>query len=428
MRLNGTCYPIISQFVYLKTIIKEKVASAVDMKDMLASLFGDDTVTMALTSMFNDIYLGEVSKIDLHCSPLVEFPPSVNENLYCKIVQFAMDRCPKLTAMIVGLVVRREEPVMPKDVLRIATHFSNLCYGINRDLDSLIKLRSLTMQVDGMTNMGLNILSDVGLAQCARSLSNQRDLFADVGTKVMQSTASSFPFQSTIDNCDMQGEHLTVESVEKETVDTTHLSTIRMEKSEALRLFSKDQVLLGASQNKSEREHFHEVVAVALGKVLAARRPEARKLLKFLPAHHQHENSSVKVTPAVTFLIKPYPYQETKNPDTIKLLIRVQRQYLEVVAKSKNDDPDFLKLLHMLEDPEADAREREKAEQLVHEAVLSFGEWVGHGDLLTVKMIQEGRMLMAGSATAFGRLEYLGPFRLQLLHMKMKKVCQVQKG
>ena len=31
---------------------------------------------------------------------------------------------------------------------------------------------------------------------------------------------------------------------------------------------------------------------------------------------------------------------------------------------------------------------------------------------------------MAGSVTAFGRLEFLGPFRLQLLHMKMKKICQ----
>ena len=123
---------------------------------------------------------------------------------------------------------------------------------------------------------------------------------------------------------------------------------------------------------------------------------------------------------------KPHPFQETKNPDTIKLLIRVQRQFLVVVAKSKNDDPDFVRLLHMLEDLDVDTREREKAEHLVHEAVLSFGEWVGHGDLLTVKMIQEGRMLMAGSATAFGRLEFLGPFRLQLLHMKMKKVCQVQ--
>jgi hypothetical protein len=31
---------------------------------------------------------------------------------------------------------------------------------------------------------------------------------------------------------------------------------------------------------------------------------------------------------------------------------------------------------------------------------------------------------MSGSATAFGRLEYIGPCRLQMLHMKMKKVSQ----
>ena len=31
---------------------------------------------------------------------------------------------------------------------------------------------------------------------------------------------------------------------------------------------------------------------------------------------------------------------------------------------------------------------------------------------------------MAGSATAFGRLQFLGPMRLQMLHMKMKKISQ----
>ena len=39
-------------------------------------------------------------------------------------------------------------------------------------------------------------------------------------------------------------------------------------------------------------------------------------------------------------------------------------------------------------------------------------------------MIQEAIMLMSGSATAFERLSFLGPCRLQLLHMKMKKVIQ----
>ena len=103
---------------------------------------------------------------------------------------------------------------------------------------------------------------------------------------------------------------------------------------------------------------------------------------------------------------------------------RIQRQFLQSVARSSGNDPKFLSLLRLLEDPDADSDEREKAEEDVKAAVLVYGEWVGHGDLLTVKMIQEARMLMAGSATAFGRLEFLGPFRLQMLHMKMKKVTQ----
>ena len=158
------------------------------------------------------------------------------------------------------------------------------------------------MQVDGITNLGLNILSDVGLTQCARSLSNHRDLFADVGTQVMHSTAANFPYQSTIDNCDLQSEHLTVESVEKETLDTSSLSTTNIDKAAALKVFSKQQVLLGAEANKVEREHFMEVIGVAVGKVLASRRPEAKKLLQFLPAHHTHNNSGRKLTPAITFL------------------------------------------------------------------------------------------------------------------------------
>ena len=233
------------------------------------------------------------------------FPPDVNENVYCKIADYAMDKCPKLIAFVIGLIVRREDPVMPKDVLKIATQFANLCYGVNRDLDAIIKLRSLHMQADGITNLGIDILSDVGLTQCARSLSNHRDEFADIGTQVMHCTASSFPYQSTIDNCDLQSEHLTVESVEKETIDTSFLSTTRMEKAEALKLFSIEQILLGSQENTAEREHFLEVVAVSVGKILASRRSEAKNLSKFLPAHHNHENSCVKLTPAITFIIKP---------------------------------------------------------------------------------------------------------------------------
>ena len=365
--------------------LKQKVFSSPDLRAMLTIFNNETPVLDALNLMFSDTCLAEISRINIKTGPLIDFPSSINENLYCKTVDFGMKECPTLVNFIVNMVVRRGEPVLPSDVLKIATLYSSICYIANQDLDAMVKLRSLTLQVDGLTNVGLDIMSDMGLAQCARSLSNHRDMFADIGPQVMNSTASVFPYQSILDNCDLQSEHLTVEVVEKETVDTKELSSAKMPKDEALALFDKELVLLGHEQNTEERDHLLFVIAVAAARILAEERPEASKLKKYLPAHHKHENSDKKLVPAMAFIIKPYALQETKNPDTIKLLIKIQRQYLKAVAKSKDDDPSFLHLLMLIEDPEAVEVEREEAEEMVKKACLDFGEWIGHGDLLTVK-------------------------------------------
>ena len=404
--------------------LKEKIYNAVDMDDIINCLTEDTEGIEALRNSFSDICLAEISKVNMQDSPLVEFPPSVNSNIYCKIVEYGMKVCPQLISLAINLAVKKEDPVLPSDVLKVATLFSTLCYSTNHNIDAMVKLRSILLQVDGLSNSGLDIMSDCGLGQCSRSLSNHRDLFAEVGRAVMDNTAASFPYQSILDNCDLQQQHLTVEVVEKETIDTSHLSTVKKSKEEALALFSKEQVLLGAEQNKDEKDHLLYVVGVEVGKILAANRPAAEKLKKYLPSHHLHKNSAVKPTPAITFILKPYPYQETKNPDMIKLMIRIQRQFLLAVSKTVDNEQEFLLKLKLLEDADAPIEVREDTEREVKEIVLKFGVWIGAGDLLTVKMVQEAVMLMSGSATAFGRLEFLGPFRLQLLHMKMKKICQ----
>ena len=289
--------------------LKQKLSDAADMKDIVNSLAEDSEGIEALRASFSDVCLTEISRIDSNC-PLMEFPPSVNENIYCKIVEYGMNACPQLLSLVINLVVRKEDPVLPSDVLKVATVFSTLCYSTNQNIDAMVKLRSVLLQVDGLSNCGLDILSDCGLAQCSRSLSNHRDLFAEVGRSVMENTAANFPYQSILDNCDLQQQHLTVEVVEKETIDTSHLSTVKKSKEEALALFSKEQVLLGTEQNKDERDHLLYVVGIEVGKILAANRPNAEKLKKYLPSHHLHQNSAVKQTPAVTFVLKPYPYQE----------------------------------------------------------------------------------------------------------------------
>lgn len=120
---------------------------------------------------------------------------------------------------------------------------------------------------------------------------------------------------------------------------------------------------------------------------------------------------------------KPYPLQETKNAHTVRLLLRLQRKYLRDVSSWKKEDPDFLKDLNLLEDCDADAALREVAEVRVKAVCLLYGEFISHGDLLTVAMFENAKLIMAGSVTAFGRLEFLGAMRLGFMHMKMKKVC-----
>ena len=144
----------------------------------MACLNEDGGIMDAVGMMFSDTCLSEISRIDLNAGPLVDFPTDLNENIFSSIVDFGIAQCPRLVFFIISMVVRHGEPVLPSHVMKIATLFSSICYAVNKNLSALPKLRSLTLQVDGLSNIGLDMLSDQGLAQCARSLSNHRDMFA----------------------------------------------------------------------------------------------------------------------------------------------------------------------------------------------------------------------------------------------------------
>ena len=289
--------------------IKSFISSSEDLREMLSRMSSEEKVSNALDLMMVDACLSEISCIDMTVGPLVEFPNNINENIYANIANYGIERCPRLMHFIIDIVVRRGEPVLPSHVLKISNLFSTLCYAANRELDALIKLRSLTLQVDGLSNIGLDILSDAGLTQCARSLSNHRDMFAEVGPQVVDATACLLPYQSTIDNCDFQQEHLTIEIVEKETISTSELCTIKKSKDAALAMFDKKLVLLSSEENLEEREHLLKVIALEAAKLLAAARPSASVFRKHLPRHHHHKNAEKKLSPALAFIIKPYPYQ-----------------------------------------------------------------------------------------------------------------------
>ena len=81
--------------------LKQKVASSSDLKEMLAILHKETPVTDALNLMFSDTCLAEISHVDTTKGPMVEFPASINENVYCKTAEFGMKMCPSLMLFVI---------------------------------------------------------------------------------------------------------------------------------------------------------------------------------------------------------------------------------------------------------------------------------------------------------------------------------------
>ena len=281
------------------TLLKKKLTESPDPESMMSVLYEDKQMNRLMCQLTQHICFTEISKLDTNKGPLAEFPPALNANWYCKMINFAMEKLPVTLEHHFAFIVKAGHTVRPSHVIKLATLIANLCYATNRDLDAIIKLRSINLQLDNLTNEGLDLLSCQELSHTARALSNLKDKFSAVGPMVAKALASTKPSQSCLDNCDFSDEHLTVEFVMYESQDTKHLPTEGMEKAKTLELFTLDTILLSKAVNQNEKDHLiRDVLSVGVGQLIAKERPEAKKLSKFLPKRIRHKNSDVKPTPA----------------------------------------------------------------------------------------------------------------------------------
>ena len=437
--LSRSSSPSPGQADFIK--FKDKLLAATDFESLLTVLYGDPEVRTLLCGEMTDIVIAEIAKIDSTQGPLSDFPPSVNSNIFVKIVEFGMEKCPRSLELLANVAIRSRKSIMPKDVLTVASMFASLCYIGNQNLDGLVKMRSFMLQAGGTTDQAMDILSDMGLAKTSRSLNNLKDVFAEVGPRVILNTNYKLPSQSALDNIDYDKEHMMLKVTMREQVDTSHLSTVPLPKAEAVKLINKSLLMVNSLDLRDEKNHLvEEVLANGWGLRLAERREDrAGKLAKFLPRHHRHSLSNMEQLAAIYAISKMYPCQETRHSHMIQLAFQVQREHLEEVgsvlkltlqpsiyhsvqvAEFMEREPDFMADLALLEQVVVEQEVRSEAERRVQEANLKYGEKISHGDLMTVEMIQEIRQIVAQEITAFGRLEFFGLVRVQGLHMKMKK-------
>ena len=313
---------------------KEKLMTARDFESLLTVLYDDPEVRTLLCGEMTDIVIAEIACIDSKKGPLSDFPPDVNSNIFVNIVEFGMSRCPRTLGLLANVAIRSRKSIMPKDVLRVANMFSSLCYIGNQDLDGLVKMRSLLLQASGTTDQAMDILSDMGLAKTSRSLNLLKDLFAEVGPRVILSTNYKLPTQSALDNIDFEKEHMMLKVTMREQIDTSHLSTAPLPMADSLKMFDKSQILLNSPELSEEKRHLvDDVLANGWGRILGERREDrAGKLVNLLPRHHNHSLSQVEQVAAMWAISKMYPCQETRHSHMIQLAFKVQREHLEEVS------------------------------------------------------------------------------------------------
>ena len=401
--------------------MKQKVVEAECLGQLVGVIFNDEVASKSVAWEFAQAVTGEIAAL-ARDGPLTEFPPNVNTNIYARVCEYGMEKLPLLTTVLARVSIRSSTAVLPSDVISISNTIANICFLANRNLDGVVKTRSFALQASGTTDEGLGLLSSAGLTTTPRHLNQFRDKFAEVGPLLLQSLSKKHPTQVLLDNLNFRTsagaaqENMMLKCSVIEAVDTRMLSTVGKEKAEVLEGFTIDKVLLQSPVNAEEREQLVRLIAKGFARTLATARPRAEKLGKFLRLQKK------KVPQHIVNTDKIYACNETSHSDMVRLGYQVQSEYLEVVANYKEGDPVFLADLKLLEDVDADDEVREAAEARVRAAVEEYGCWVGYGDQLTWQVMQDIKVVVAQEVTAFGRLEFLGPFRLAGMHSLMKKV------
>ena len=366
-------------------------------------------------------------------SPLVGWPTSVKENVYCEIVKMANIEAKEILSFLCSVLVPKDKPIGKEEVILVADVFSTIAHSVSKKQNALAKLKGIVLQSEGLSTAGLDRLSKLKGTECSTTLSRGRHLLVDLGEESFRSRVKQGKsYTITCDNLNLKQQNMTQSVIHMEDKNTRDLPNDPIDPQQLPKLFETENFLLNTANHHDLLQHFKTVVAVRVGKVLGENVNEAKKLLKFLPPAHKHSCSNKEKLPAEIFIPPPDYLNETDNAEFFEFCLKKQNEFLYAVAESVDDKEGFLLDLELVKckkviesgilesDPEVLAREA--AERRVFEKVETFGRWVGYGDALTFKQFHLGAKALAqGNCTAFERLEYLSHFRLALFHAKMNK-------
>ena len=366
-------------------------------------------------------------------NPLKSFPVDVNSNIYSDIMNFALENARDVMLLLTALTKKQENPICPKDVIQLAYSFSSLAEAANSQNNSLKKVKSLGLRSTGLTNSGLDSLSQIGVSETSRSARNDRDVLASISEEIVKQHAKNNVPQYTFDNLDIRinniTHHLTLNFKEFEQNDTSDLSTNAKPVEELLDFFTKETLLLQSVENTDLFVHYQYVTALTLGRLFGKEVDGMAWLLSVFPEHYVHPNSPNAANKAIIHVDKPMYAQETKNSDMFRIMKSLQLQYLNLIGEQVAEKDEYYKDIKTILSAESPADIREAAEIRVKLEEKKAGVLICHGDQLTKERFESCKRLAQSGVSAVERFEFMPVFRIGMFHLRMNKsIMDIESG
>ena len=299
-------------------MLKVDLCAAKNEDEIVKLLWATTTFKNKLLSLVNSKLLEQLLNLSsILDSPLLKFPVNMNNNIYSEVIDLALKHAPDFLLLIMDLVLKHENPLSEKDAIRIAYLFAQFSSSVSSKNNVMLKLKSVNLKCNGLTNDGLDCFAKVGATETSRAFRKNRDFMASISEEIFKSYAETMMSQFTFDNLDLQVNHemhhFTLNYQEFEPVDTSALPTAGKGFEEMKASFTMDTVLMQSEQNKVLFDHFKNVTAATLGRVFATELPDLRWMLSVFPKHYPHPNSSTASRKSLIHVDKPMYLQETKN-------------------------------------------------------------------------------------------------------------------
>ena len=133
---------------------------------------------------------------------LKEFPPVLKENICLGLIEELKVFAPNLLSLVLKFCTKPNEPVTEKQGRKVVNVISQLMSCLNQKDSALQKLVALKLKLSGITNSGLDFLSDLGITQSSRSWQKDCDFLASISRDYLIEELKKCSFSFLVDNLD----------------------------------------------------------------------------------------------------------------------------------------------------------------------------------------------------------------------------------